>query len=952
MSLESFALNGFASAAGNIVSDGIEGLVSFASGKLLRTSEHDYGTLKRAAALLQAQRDDNERRVQQNKTKTTSSYYNQWLNSVMIILEEVETLKAQYEQERNLLSNVVNRSHIFERVQQISQEVHVLLKHGQFQAGFLVDKPPDPIVKMSPPDIKMFHTLQEQLEKILQFLSTDRVSMESNKEMLQLEIARRLKLNLQDKGPLDRVAESISEELKDKKYLLLLDDVMDFIDLQAIGIPGNNNGSKVVLTTEFRHICHSIADKMVKVNPLSSDEAWLMFQQIVTDKIDLPDVEPVAQQVAEECDGLPLLVNIVANSFKLKNSVDEWRNGLEELRNWSEVEIPGLTEIHTFIKFCYDDLKDEKKRICLLYVALHLADTMISTDYLVKCWAAERFLGSIDDRRSFRTACDKGYAILGHLSNVSLLHTDKKMEHVHVSNMVRQVAFHISSEENDCKFLIGETKTSTASLEVNDWEQAKRIFMIDTKLDHLPNTPRCSMLLSLLLQKNPDLKTIPPLFFRTMKKLLVLNLYSTGIGSLPPSFECLTGLKALFLNNCTSLTSLPLQIEKLCLLEVLDIQGCKIIFIPPSIGKLVYLRCLKVSYYKPSSQNGCEELEVDYNVISRLSRLEELEIDVISCAQWCIEATNIILHVIASLEKLTSLKIYFPKLELLQNLLENKTEWQGRQKLTSFWFFVGRPSSNPPEILDCFNYKINRYLRYCHNGNDHSSTISNVFPETDALELIGHDNIRCLLDFIQAPGLNRVRGCLVEGCNSMELVVDDNNARDTNILSSLEQLHLRNLPVLRSILEGPISERSLSKLHTIVVESCPMLTKISSDGLIFATIKKLVIQNCSKIEVLIMNTGGYGSMQNLEILELLDMAQFRTISEDTSLAWSQLKELHIYKCPELKMLPFKKGNAKELKLIKGEQTWWDALEWENNEIREHFQSIYIPKVSVFLRGPA
>ncbi|GLT58224.1 hypothetical protein SLA2020_311350 [Shorea laevis] len=302
---------------------------------------------------------------------------------------------------------------------------------------------------------------------------------------------------------------------------------------------------------------------------------------------------------------------------------------------------------------------------------------MISSDYLVKCWATERFLGSIDDKKSFCTARDKGYAILGHLSNVSLLHTDKKMEHVQVSNMVRQVAFHISSEENECKFLIGETKTSTTPLEVNGWEHAKRIFMIDEKLDHLPNTPTCSILLSLLLQRNPDLKTIPPLFFRTMKKLLVLNLYRIGIESLPPSFECLIGLRALLLNNCTSSTSLPLQIKQLHLLEVLDIPSCKVIFIPPSIGKLVCLRCLKVSYYKPSSQNGCEELKVDYNVISRLSRLEELVIDVISYTWWCIEATNIILHVVASLEKLTSLKIYFPKLELLQNLLENKTKWQG-----------------------------------------------------------------------------------------------------------------------------------------------------------------------------------------------------------------------------------------------------------------------------------
>ncbi|GLT32080.1 hypothetical protein SLA2020_067700 [Shorea laevis] len=972
MDFAGFCLNAAANTVGGIGASALGELASNAAeafNRVIRSADDPYyfENLKMEVEWLRAMRDANELKVRQNRTKATSDYYKQWLENVNDVLVKVGNVQA---------ADCENVTAILEKVQ-------MLLKHGKFEGGFLVDKPSKRVVKCKPPppDISEFRSLQEKFQKILKLLSSDgekaigilgalgvgkttimqhlndheevskifdiiiwiKVSRDWNEERLLRDIERRLKLNLPDTTHPDEIIESIIEELKDKKYLLLLDDVTESIELHRIGIPDNNKSSKVVLTTEFRFVCASMVQRVVEVNLLPLNEAWLMFKHIVTDQIDRPDVEPQARLVAEECHGLPLLINLVGNSFKLKESVDEWRNGLEKLRDWSEVEIRGLTEKHAIIKFCYDDLKDAKTKLCLLYAAFHPADTKISTDYLVKCWAAERFLGTIDEGRSFGEACDAGYSILRNLSNLSLLHTSKRMEHVRVNNMVRQVVLHISSEELDCKFLIGNTKTSTALLNVNNGEEAKRIFMIDAKLDQLPDNPRCSMLLSLLLQRNTALKTIPPLFFRTMKKLLVLNLYETGIHTLPQSVESLTELKALFLNYCP-LIDLPLQIEQLLLLEVLDIRGCKITFIPTSIGKLIYLRCLKVSYYKPGRQNGCEEMKTEYNVISGLRRLEELVIDMISYDWWCIEATQVIQHV-ASLEKLTSLKVCFPKLQVLQNFLKRRTKWQGRQERTSFWFFVGRPSSKRPEILNCFDYKINRYLRYCHDGNNHNSSVSNVFPETDVLELIGHDSIKCLLDFKQGPGLNGVRGCLAEECNIMETVVDHSNASVPNILSTLEQLHLKNLPVLKSILESGLSEGSLSKLQTIVIESCPLLTKISSYGPMLAKIRKLVIKKCSMIEELIMNAV-VGSMQELKILELLDMPQLRTISDDPSLAWPKFEELRICECPKLKRIPFKKENAANLKLIEGEQAWWDALKWENTEVKEYFQSNYSPKVGV------
>ncbi|KAK6240394.1 hypothetical protein SCA6_005783 [Theobroma cacao] len=953
-----------------IAKDGAKGAFDYLMGKhsSWNNMDNNFDMMITAAEKLQAKRDDHEGTVEQNRTKTTTRCYKKWLSSVVKTLQQVETLRAEYDSVR--ASDWRRGSNYSSKAITMCKKVERLVEEGDFQGGFLVDKPPEAILKLNAPDLEGFPTLQRSLQEILELLRSDKlkgigifgtvgvgkttimknlnnheevakmfdiviwvnVSSERNDEKLQLNIAQRLKLKTEVAMCPGELANIISEEMKDKKYLLLLDEVMDSIDLQQIGIPENGNGSKVVLTTEFRHVCSSMTERMVKVDRLSSDEAWRMFQQIAAEKIDLPDVEPVARLVADECDRLPLVIRTVASSFKLKDSDSEWRNGLRELEKWPEIEIPGLTNMHAFLKFCYHELKDEKKKKCFLYGALYPADSKIYVDHLVECWAAEGLLGTIDDRWKFRVARDKGRDILGHLVNVSLLEKGEKMIYVQVNNSVRQVALYISSQEPDCKFIALKGEHSSYPQNITDWQEARRISMIEGKLHELPESPNCNKLLSLLLQRNPNLATIPPSFFQNMQKLLVLDLYRTGIASLPSSVSTLTRLKALFLNACPSITKLPPQVAELRFLEVLDIRGCKIIFIPLLIGKLVYLRCLRMSYHKCSNTEDYRDKEIDYKVISSLSRLEELMIDVTPYGHWCIDVAKRVIQEVAFLKNLTTLRISFPRPEILKMFIENRPSWRDHEQLTSFWFFVGCESENNPLILDCLEYKVNRYMRYCYTGND-DSTVRDVLPKTDALELIGHNNIKCLSDFMNVASLNHVRSCLIERCNKITSTIDAEREGEMDILPILEQLHLRNLLLLKSIFEGPISGKSLSKLHTIVVKCCPMLTKLFSNGVIqqLSKLKKLVMESCFKIEKLI-------ELPSLEILELVDLPNLRTISGDESLAWPQLKVLKIFGCPKVKSLPFSKNNATELKLIEGEQLWWEALQWQDSEVRDHLQS--------------
>ena len=94
----------------------------------------------------------------------------------------------------------------------------------------------------------------------------------------------------------------------------------------------------------------------------------------------------------------------------------------------------------------------------------------------------------------------------------------------------------------------------------------------------LLETIDCHNFLTLLLQRNKYLTSIPKLFFTFMCRLQVLDLHGTKISALPSSLSDLISLKALYLNSCLDLIDILANVEALKHLEVLDIQGPNLIY--------------------------------------------------------------------------------------------------------------------------------------------------------------------------------------------------------------------------------------------------------------------------------------------------------------------------------------------------------------------------------------
>lgn len=122
-------------------------------------------------------------------------------------------------------------------------------------------------------------------------------------------------------------------------------------------IHNNQKDSKVVLATRFHDICFDM-----------ESDGWLnwnkclmhgKFRQKCKSSGNLTNSQASCSWVC----GLPLLLNQVASTFKRKDNIHIWSDGLRSLQRCPNVKVQGMDELIEFLKFCYEDLDCDDKKI-------------------------------------------------------------------------------------------------------------------------------------------------------------------------------------------------------------------------------------------------------------------------------------------------------------------------------------------------------------------------------------------------------------------------------------------------------------------------------------------------------------------------------------------------------------------------------------------------------------
>ncbi|KAL5758134.1 hypothetical protein ACOSP7_020745 [Xanthoceras sorbifolium] len=408
------------------------------------------------------------------------------------------------------------------------------------------------------------------------------VSKDLQLEKIQENIAQRIGISNEswrDKS-LQEKARDIFKILSKKKFVLLLDDIWERVDLTKIGVPlvSPSIASKVVFTTRFIDICGLMeSNRKFKVECLTEEEAWKLFQNKVGEDTlnSHPDILELAKSVAQECGGLPLALITIGRAMAYKKTSQEWNYAIQVLRR-SASEFPGMgKEVYPLLKFSYDSLSDDKTRACLLYCSLFSEDHNISKSCLIDCWVGEEFF----DENDCNEAQNKGYYIIGVLLDACLLE-EGGPDHVKMHDVIRDMALWITCEVEKQNVLVQAGVGLTEAPEIGKWERLTRVSLMDNDIENLIEYSTCSHLTTLFLHSN-HLRTIVSYFFQFMPSLKVLNLSSNGsLNELSPGISKLVSLQHLNLSQ-TSIKELPNELKALVKLKCLNLEQMRYLRVIP-----------------------------------------------------------------------------------------------------------------------------------------------------------------------------------------------------------------------------------------------------------------------------------------------------------------------------------------------------------------------------------
>ncbi|XP_022753657.1 disease resistance protein At4g27190-like [Durio zibethinus] len=150
------------------------------------------------------------------------------------------------------------------------------------------------------------------------------VSQKPNFETIQDEIAKYLDFDMKNAQGRRSIQELWLKLQKEKRILIIFDDVWAKIDLkEEIGIPfaEDHKGCKILLTTSRQQVCDAMeCQRTMPLGCLEDNEARTLFNTKagLNDSSDA-SIKDVATKVIKKCEGLPIAIVTLASALKGKS---------------------------------------------------------------------------------------------------------------------------------------------------------------------------------------------------------------------------------------------------------------------------------------------------------------------------------------------------------------------------------------------------------------------------------------------------------------------------------------------------------------------------------------------------------------------------------------------------------------------------------------------------------
>ncbi|KAH7855474.1 hypothetical protein Vadar_025311 [Vaccinium darrowii] len=657
------------------------------------------------------------------------------------------------------------------------------------------------------------------------------------------------------------------------KYLVILDDIWEMVDLKIIGIPilDGKTGCKVVLTSRKEDLLRITmkVDRKFSIAELPEEEAWDLFKKKVGNSIESrPKIYLLACELCRQCKGLPLAINALGTALQDKPDYT-WKNASDKLKKYLLTQIEGIDRgVIATLRVSYDMLRSSDAQSCFLLCCLFAEDAEISIDELTRHCMARRLLAQ--NPHTLDEARNAVFTVVDALKSASLLTTGAHENVVKIHDVIRDVGISISRDEK--AFLIDHGALRWPENPING-PSYSTISLNFKNIKELPDGLVYPQLYTLMVGSSElsDLE-VPDNFFNGMTQLTVLSVTKMCMRRLPSSLAKLKNLRMLNLNGC-ELEDIAILKDMKSNLEVLSLRGSSIKVLPPEIAQLTSLRLLDLS--------RCSSLiEIPPGIISNLTNLEELLFPD-NFDQWEAiidkkkEGTNNssknvgLEELRQSLDngQLTTLHIFIPNVKLLPK------DGLKFENLKRFRISVG---SNF-DLYENFKWykKIPGTRVLKHEGSSLRNEFIPLVYKAEALSLIGIKGLKEVLDYRGVGnGFPDLRHLEVESCD------DDLEYFLGEPKSSMQSHRLHPL-------------RSFNKLNRLVIEKCKLrylFTPTAARGLVH--LEQLTVRSCEIMEAIVGFEGHndeneligdvmFSKLKELVLEELPNLISFYAENEKT-----------------------------------------------------------------------
>eukprot|EP01018_Ginkgo_biloba_P036119 Gb_11158 [translate_table: standard] len=667
-----------------------------------------------------------------------------------------------------------------------------------------------------------------------------------------------LKIELKEKiNSVDEVKVKMKEHLGSIRALLILDDVDNRKQLEALHVDGClGGGSRVIITTRDKHILNlAHADEIYEAEELEHNQAlelfsWHAFLRVCPDE----GYEDLSKRVVKACKGLPLSLEVMgAHLYDKRDDTTFWDEAVIRIENLVD------KDLYETLKISFNSLLEEERQIFLDIACFFVGE---DKELAISHWKA--------------SDCKNPHTAITNLSLKSLIRVSKFgyfWMHDHLRDLGREIVEE-ESREDPCK-------------RIRLWHSndVRRVLSKHKEISNVRGFKCCGF------ENVVPMESLTPM--KNTRLLWLKNVQIVGQNKTRflPKLKCLrlwnrcdvlefpTLLEGLLLENIRVLSKLQrisFNMSQMNELKVLRVSDWKSLTELPGLGsresltKLVLRSCRELAELPPLPRGlvearieGCSRLKTISFDMSQMNELKVLHVS------YCKSLTE--LPELGFLKSLTELELRnCPKLRemppLPKGLIQTCIKWCSRLKTISF----DMSQMNALKVL---------HVSYCESLTE--------LPGLCSLESLTKLKLNSCCELAELPPLPRgLVQARIKWCSQLKTILCDMSQ-----MNELEVLHVSHCPNVTEI-RGLGSLQSLIELE---LRNCWEIAELPPlpRGLVQARIKW-----CSRLKTMSFDMS---QMNELKVLHVSDWVSLTGLPMLGSL--KSLTELELRRCRWLAELP-------------------------------------------------